>query len=162
VAAARGIAEIAARPNDAAAMFAAFARVERPASLVVLNIDDAAVAARLMPQPDAEVLLVSAASAASITGAYAHVKQMMQAGGISNYRVLLADGEGLPESRHSFEKLASTARRFLRARLEFGGELPRQRDANRRTGQATPGAAMRRIAASLSEWNLFEPGAMAH
>ena len=55
VPACRGIAQLAGQPGQAADFFNAFARIERPANLVIMNIHDATIAAELMPNVDADV-----------------------------------------------------------------------------------------------------------
>jgi flagellar biosynthesis protein FlhG len=162
--ASRGIAELAGQPEHATSFYHAFARLERPANLVIFNIEDPLTAAELMPCVDAEVLLVANASAASITGAYTHVKQMVHARGIANFRVLIGGVIDEVESRLAFEKLAATAGRFLRARLELGGMVPGVGHAasGRKTGdRAGAGNAYQHLIAGLPAWNLFESSANA-
>ena len=159
VPAARGIAELASQPAHAMSFFHAFARLDRPANLVILNIEDPLTAAELMPCVDAEVLLVANASNASITGAYAHVKQMVLARGIVNYRVLICGVDDECESRRAFEKLAATAGRFLRARLNLGGLVPSSRHlggASKNGDKAPAARAFQQLVAGLPAWNLFE------
>jgi flagellar biosynthesis protein FlhG len=163
VPATRGIAELAGQPEHATSFFHAFARLERPANLVIFNIEDPLSAAELMPCVDAEVLLVANASAASITGAYTHVKQMMNARGIANFRVLVGGVIDEVESRLAFEKLAATAGRFLRARLELGGMVPggEQTTGRKTADRAGVGRAYEHLIAGLPAWNLFESSANA-
>ncbi len=163
VPATRGITELAGQPEHATSFFHAFARLERPANLVIFNIEDPLTAAELMPCVDAEVLLVANASAASITGAYTHVKQMMNARGIANFRVLVGGVIDEVESRLAFEKLAATAGRFLRARLELGGMVPGGEQARGRktADRAGVGRAYEHLIAGLPAWNLFESSANA-
>ena len=127
---------------------------------MILNIEDPLPAAALMPCTDAEVLLVASSSPASITGAYTHVKQMVNARGISNFRVLFGGVTDEQESRLAFDKLAATAGRFLRARLELGGLVP---PGNSRRAGAAQGAspAYQHLIAGLPAWNLFESSANA-
>ncbi|MFM9971114.1 MAG: hypothetical protein ACKVQK_22200 [Burkholderiales bacterium] len=174
IAAARGIAELSEQPLHANAFFHAFALLEHPATLVILHIEDASIAAALLPSPDAEVLLVAGADPAAMTGAYTHAKQMSMARGISNYRVLLCDAESESQAREAFDKLSATAGRFLNANLQWGGAIPclAPPGGNRAPGArgALGGAAssgdpastvFQQLVAAMPAWNLFESSAGA-
>jgi flagellar biosynthesis protein FlhG len=162
--ASRGIAQLAEQPGQAAEFFNAFARVDPPANLVILNIEDPTSAAELMPCVDADVMLVAAPSAASMTGAYSHVKQLVLARNIVNYRVLISGVQSEPETQRTFEKLASTAGKFLRARLQLGGSVPGDSHSAsmRKAESGSPAAsAFQHLVAGLPAWNLFESTANA-
>ena len=163
---ARGMAALAGQGGHAQALFAAFAQLERPADLVIVNIDDPALAGALLPATDGEVLLVATPAAESITGAYTHIKQLAKHCGLTRYRLLVGDVQAAGDPRAVAENMAAAARRFLSARLTYGGCVPRDpnmRHAERARSsvvrsapQSSAALAFRRIAADIPAWISFE------
>ncbi|MDH4192251.1 MAG: hypothetical protein OEW21_18845, partial [Betaproteobacteria bacterium] len=106
VPASRGLARLAERGKHAEDLFHAFARLEDPAELVLLNVETPEIAAQLLPSTEGEVLLVATTAPGSVTGAYTHIKQLVRARGLTHYRVLLADTPDAIEGRRVLEHMA--------------------------------------------------------
>jgi flagellar biosynthesis protein FlhG len=124
------------------------------------------VAAATLPGAQGEILLVSSASAASLTAAYAHIKQLVNYRGFERYRLLLVNVKEEAAARQAFSNMAQAAKRFLSAQLALAGTVPcelslRQAERAARSvcdaAGASPGArAYRRLAAGLAGWKMFE------
>ncbi len=163
---ARGMAELARQGGHAQALFGAFAQLDRPADMVIVNIDEPILASALLPAGEGEVLLVVSGDAPSVTGAYAHIKQLSRRGGPARYRVLVGDADEAGDPEAVARNMARVARRFLSATLTYGGSVPRDPQLQRaeralasvvRSAPQSPAArAYRRLAQGIPDWNSFE------
>jgi flagellar biosynthesis protein FlhG len=166
VSASRGLARAADDGTGGERLFAAFARLEEPAELVMFNVEDPEVAARVLPPGDGEVLLVVSPSRASITGAYAHIKRLSRSRGLARYRILLVDASDPAEGEDLSRRIAETARRFLGVHAQAASIVPRDprwRSAATENGAlvvrdpgAAPSRALQRVAADIAGWHLIE------
>jgi len=165
LAGARGMAALAERNGYGPSLFAAFTMLERPANLVLVNMDDPLLAATLMPGTEGEMFLTTCASPGSITGAYALIKQLSRQRDLHRYRLLVCDVPGHADAQSIARNIDSVARQFLSARLTYAGCIPRDPNLGQAGRRCDPvvrkapnsGAAIayRRIAAEIAGWNSF-------
>lgn len=94
-----------------------------------------------------DALIAVAPTAAAITGAYATMKALAQCRAHREFGVLVHDAPSEAAARALFDSVAETARRFLRARLDFKGAIPRA-PVVRENGSARRQALLR-LAANL-------------
>jgi MinD-like ATPase involved in chromosome partitioning or flagellar assembly len=135
VPAARGIAAME-QFSDWTRMFAAFAALDDPADLVLLNCapGDAAGAcqaargvmapARAAGNPahgDGEIVIAMTDHPESITGSYGLIKSSMRRHGQRRFRLLFLEPAAPSEVRALASRMALAARRFLGAELCYGG-----------------------------------------
>jgi flagellar biosynthesis protein FlhG len=166
--AARGLAVLAEQGGQASALFSAFTRIERPADLILINADDATTVPALMPVTDGELLLLASPAADAITGAYALIKQLVRTSGLASYRMLVGDVVDPGDAQAVAQNMAAVTRRFLSARMTYGGFIPRDQPLRQaeRAGipvvcsapQSASAQAYRRIAAGMPDWHSFEIG----
>jgi flagellar biosynthesis protein FlhG len=88
----------------------------------------------LLPESgtDAADLIALSPSAAAITGAYATMKALAQARERREFRVIVHDVPSEGAARALFDSVAATAGRFLAARLDYRGAIPRAQTARER------------------------------
>lgn len=163
--ASRGLALLAEHRDQAQSFFDGLSECERPASLVIVNMQAPALAAGALPGKDGEILLLTTATPQSLTGTYAHIKQLVQQRGFARYRVLLLNVEDEAAAQQAFHNMAQVAQRFLSARLTLGGMVPhdlsvRQAERSARSlfltdPDSAAARAYRRLAAGLPEWKML-------
>jgi flagellar biosynthesis protein FlhG len=83
--------------------------------------------------PQAPVLLVLAPTARAITTAYGHIKALARAHGRHEFAAVVIRAGSAEAARQVFACVAETAGRFLAARLELLGFVPRERTPLRST-----------------------------
>ena len=103
-----------------------FTRLDELADLVLLDARNDANANELSPFAAAaqEVIVVVSPGSASITGAYAAVKNMSQAHGRKRFRVLVNRAQDGPMTRLLEGNMQQAARKHLDVALEFMGAVP--------------------------------------
>ncbi len=166
VSASRGLARLAQTGGQGERLFGTFARLESPADLVLLNVESPEIAARVLPAGEGEVLLIASTAPESVTGAYAHIKQLVRTRGLARFRVLLADSADAANGRRVLDNIAAVARRFLGAQIAPAAIVPRDprwRSAAGRDGalvlrapEAPAARVLRRLASDIEAWRLIE------
>ena len=78
-----------------------------------------------------QTLLVVSPEPTSLTDAYAAVKALSQAAGVSQFDVLVNLASSDAEGREVFAKLDGVSQRFLSAQLRYLGHLPRDQNVHR-------------------------------
>jgi len=78
----------------------------------------------LPPTGDADVLLAIEPTAQGITGAYAQIKALANCRGQRSFGIVIHRATSEASAQATFASVASTARRFLRATLDYRGAIP--------------------------------------
>ena len=73
---------------------------------------------------DADVLLAIAPTAQGITAAYAQIKALAHCRGQRSFGVVIHRAKSEASAQATFASLAGTARKFLRANLDYRGAIP--------------------------------------
>ena len=73
---------------------------------------------------EADVLLAVAPTAEGITAAYAQIKALAQARGQRTFGIVIERAASEAAAQATFASIAATARRFLRAELDYRGAIP--------------------------------------
>ncbi|MCX7962695.1 MAG: hypothetical protein N2653_14150, partial [Burkholderiales bacterium] len=161
VPAARGVAALAESGEGGARLFEAFANLSSRPDLLVFNTPARESAACALVPAEAEVLLVTTASAEAVKATYARLKALVRRHGRRSARLFVNRAE--PErARELHAHMAAVARRFLGVELLWGGVLGAAPELASLGAAAAAGPAHARFAAlatSLDDWRLAEFGA---
>ena len=162
--------------------FESFLHLREPATLLLVNLDDQQVWKSAARQGGTDLLLVTTPAPASMTAAYARLKQWgSYAGGsggagavagnptatmAGTIRVLVNGANGYADARRVYRTLADTARNFLGVETAYAGYLPPDRaDApfgcSRRAAVPACEKALVRLTASIQTWRLAQYGVAA-
>jgi flagellar biosynthesis protein FlhG len=124
--ASRGVARLAGRSHGWHRLLSAMLPAEPAFNVWLVN----GVAPPAESDSDGSPLMVIGLTRDAITEAYAQIKSLVQRQGQREFRVVMdrADSEGI--ARTAYGSIAETARRFLSARLDYCGFLPRDEAAS--------------------------------
>lgn len=119
----KGLCEYIDAAGDPEALFLGFRRLEQPFDVAILTGHTDEIAAMTRNQDD--LVFVTSPEAEALTATYAEIKRAHADHEQLAFRVLVnrvdTDNEGLV----AFKRLATTARKFLGASIEYGGSITR-------------------------------------
>jgi len=152
-------------PRDARALHLAEGLLQHAAAFdyLLLNCPDPSFVATLGVDPERlHVVIVLSRAAASITGAYALVKQLSTTRSLRRFHVLASRVEGEADAAVIFRNMARVADGYLSVALDLVGHLPEDERIARsaRLGRsvldawpdAAGAAALRRLAQTMGDW----------
>jgi len=116
-----------------------------------------------------ETVVVVAPDVASITDAYARIKQLRTRHGVRHFRLLFNRAAGAPNAQRAYDNLVQAARGFLDATLEYLGAVPMDAAVTQAAQRFSPvvdtdplapaARSFQRIARAMLEWPARASGA---
>lgn len=151
--AARGMASLAAEPDAASRLHALLDGAPARHELVIVNMEDASIAASLMPEGEGEMLILAQPSQEALTRCYMRIKTLVQHAGQRRFRLLMTGVRDARQGELAARQLCEVARRFLDVRLSVvPGEVQDGPSAQR----APEAPAYAWLAREVSGWQMKE------
>jgi len=150
---ARGMASLADEPDGASRLYALLATGSWQPQLVLMNVEDAAIAGGLLPEGEGEMLILAQPSQEALTRGYTQIKSLVQHAGQKRFRLLMSATRDARQSELAARQLCEVARRFLDARMSV---VPREMQDGTSAQAASRMLDCAWLAREVAGWQLKE------